>query len=110
VYKPSIRFLECIEDCVLLQMLDMKTRNSALLDLELTNQELLNNIIANIILRYSNHNIVEFKMLLSTLETSSRLKSQLQYTLSPAARDSMGSIHGRVKELMNAGSYSRTAS
>ena len=45
VYKLAIRFLECIEDSVLLQMLDMLTRNSALLDLLLTNQDdLLDNV------------------------------------------------------------------
>ena len=37
VHKLSIRFLECIEDCFLLQMLDMPTRNSALIVLLLTN-------------------------------------------------------------------------
>ncbi|KAK4807115.1 hypothetical protein QYF61_018456 [Mycteria americana] len=76
VHKSSIRFLECIEDCFLLQMLDMLTRNSALLDLLLPNQEdLLDNTTTNGSLGYSNHNIVEFKILLSTLKTSSRTKT-----------------------------------
>jgi len=35
--KPSIRFLKCIEDYFLLQLLDMPTKNSSLLDLPLTN-------------------------------------------------------------------------
>ena len=76
VHKSSIRFLECTEDCFLLQILDMPTRNNALLDLLLANQEdLLDNITTNGSLGYSNHNIVEFKILTSTLKTSSRTKT-----------------------------------
>ena len=73
--KLSITFLECIEDCFLLQMLDMLTRNSALLDLLLTNQQdLLDNITTNGSFGYSDHNIVEFKILPSMLKASSRTK------------------------------------
>ncbi|KAK4831134.1 hypothetical protein QYF61_015437 [Mycteria americana] len=58
------------------KMLDMPTRNSALLDLLLTNREdLLDNITTNGSLGCSGHNIVEFKILLSTLKTSIRTKT-----------------------------------
>ncbi|PKU43586.1 rna-directed dna polymerase from mobile element jockey- hypothetical protein [Limosa lapponica baueri] len=36
-HMSSIKFPECIEDCFLIQMSDMPTRNEALLDLLLTN-------------------------------------------------------------------------
>ncbi|PKU31488.1 rna-directed dna polymerase from mobile element jockey-like [Limosa lapponica baueri] len=56
-------------------MLDMPTRSSALLYLVLANQEdLLDNITTNGSLGYSDHNIVEFKILPNTLKTSSRTK------------------------------------
>lgn len=76
-HKLPIRFLECIEECILLQMLDMLARNSALLDLPLTNCEnLCDNKTTNGSFGYSDHSIVEFKILLSTLKTSSRTKTQ----------------------------------
>ncbi|GAB0209293.1 mitochondrial enolase superfamily member 1 [Grus japonensis] len=69
VQMSSIKFLECIEDCFLIQMLDVPTRNEALLDLLLTNQEnLLCNISVSDSLGCSDHNIVEFGILLSTLK------------------------------------------
>lgn len=71
VGQLSIRFLECIEDCFLLQMLDMLTRNSTLLYLLLTNhKDLLDNITISGSLGYSDHNIVKFKVWLSILKTS----------------------------------------
>ncbi|KAK4806872.1 hypothetical protein QYF61_012593 [Mycteria americana] len=70
VHKSSIRFLEYIEDCFLLQVLDMPTRNGTLLDLLLTNREdLLDNITTNGSLGCRDHNIVEFKILLHMLKT-----------------------------------------
>lgn len=74
--KLSIRFLEYIEDYILLQMLDMLTRTSAFQDLALKNWEgLLDKITTSSSLGYSNHNLVEFKILLNTLKTSSRTKT-----------------------------------
>ena len=55
-HMSSIKFLECIEDCFLIQMLDVPTRNEALLDLLLTS--LLCNISVSDSLGYSDHNIV----------------------------------------------------
>lgn len=37
VYQLSTRFLECIEGCFLIQILDMFTRNSTLIDILLIN-------------------------------------------------------------------------
>lgn len=63
------------EDCFLLQVLDMPTRNSALLDLLLTNRkDILDNVTTNDSLSYSDR-IVEFKILLSTLKTSNRINA-----------------------------------
>ena len=71
----SNKFLECIEDCFLIQMLDVPIRNEALLDLLLTNQEnLLCNISVSDSLGCSDHNIVEFGILLSTLKVSTKTK------------------------------------
>jgi len=71
----SIKFLECIEDCFLTQMLDMPTRNEALLDLPLTNQEkLLYNISVSNSLGCCDHNIVEPRILLISLKISSKTK------------------------------------
>lgn len=74
-HTSSIKFLECIEDCFLTQMLDVPTRNEALLELLLTNQEkVLCNISVNDSLGCSDHNIVEFGILLSILKASAKEK------------------------------------
>jgi len=65
-YMSSIKFLECVEDCFLIQMLDVQTRNEALLDLLLTNQEnLLSNTSVSNSLGCSYHNVLELGILLS---------------------------------------------
>ena len=75
VHKLSIRFLECIEDSFLLQLLDVLTRNNALLDLLPINQDdLLDMKPTNDNPGYSDHNTVGFKILLRTLKTSNRTK------------------------------------
>lgn len=43
-HMSSTKFLECVQDCFLVQMLDVPARNEALLDLQLTNQE---NLLSN---------------------------------------------------------------
>ena len=69
----STKFLECTEDCFPIQMLDAPTRNEALLDSLFTNQEsLLCNISASDSLGCSDHNIVEFGILLSVMKVSSK--------------------------------------
>lgn len=76
MHKLSFRLLESIQDCFLLQMLDIPTRSSTLLDLLLTNQEgLLDNISTSGTFSYSDNHIVGFKIPLSTPKTSSRTKN-----------------------------------
>ncbi|GAB0176922.1 mitochondrial enolase superfamily member 1 [Grus japonensis] len=68
-HMSSIKFLECVEDCFLIQMLDVPTRNEALLDLLLKNEEnLLCNISVSDSLGCSDLNIMEFGILLSMLK------------------------------------------
>lgn len=63
VHKSYLKFLECVEDWFLQEMLDMPTRNSILLDSLLTYWEnLLDNITTNANLSYRDDNIVEFKI------------------------------------------------
>lgn len=76
----SIRFLERIEGCFLLQTLDTPTKGSTLLHLLLTNwewEDFLDNVSTMMTgsLGYSDHKIEEFMILLSTLKTSSRTKT-----------------------------------
>lgn len=74
-HTSSIKCLECIEHCFPRQMLDVPTRNEALLELLLTNQEkLLCNISVNGNRGCSDHNTVEFGILLSILKASAKEK------------------------------------
>lgn len=74
-YTSSIKFLECIEDCFLTQMLDVPTRNEALLELLVTNQEkLLCDVSVNDSLGCSDHNILEFGIVLSILKARTKEK------------------------------------
>lgn len=66
----SIRFLECIEDCFLLQALNVPTRNTELLNLLLANCEDLVKFLTDGGREYSNSNSVGFRIWLSTLKTS----------------------------------------
>lgn len=76
VHEPSIKFLQCVEDHLLLQMLDVMTGSNTLLDLHLTNRrELLHSTTTNVIVGYIRHNIREFKILLSTLKVTSTRSS-----------------------------------
>lgn len=71
----SIRFLECVEVCWLIQMLDVPTQNEALLDLLLTKQKnLLCNTSVSNSLCCSNHNNAEFKMLPKALKVGNETK------------------------------------
>ena len=115
----SIKFLECVEDCFLIQMLDVPTRNEALLDLLLTNQEnLLCNISISDSLGCSDHNIVEFGILLSTLKASTKTKvlDFRRANFIPLRAQLGGILWGfwkllwGMKELTSAGSFSRALS
>ena len=71
----STKFLECIEDCFLIQMLDVPTRKEVLLDLLFTNREsLLCNISVSDSLGCSAHSIVEVGILPSVLKVSSKTR------------------------------------
>ena len=62
--KQPKRFLECMEDSFLTQLVREPTRGSALLDLLLTNREgLVGDVKAGDCLGQSNHRIVEFSIL-----------------------------------------------
>lgn len=83
----------------------------------LTNREdLLGNIGSNGSLGYSDNNVVQFKILLSTLKTSSSTKTldfrraNQNNNLEPRYKGFHGKHPWRRKELVSAGSYSRTAS
>lgn len=76
VNKHSKRFLECIEDNFLMQLLDVLTRSGALLDLLLTNKEdLLRDVTVNGSSGCSDHKITEFEILRGMRKTSSRIKT-----------------------------------
>lgn len=69
----SIKFLECVEDCFLTQMLDVSTRNAILLE-PLKTKKNYWNISVNDSLGCSDHNILEFGILLNILKTSAKEK------------------------------------
>lgn len=76
LHSLPIRFLQVTEDCFLLQMQDIPARNNTLLDLLFTNCDNLLDHIINIGSHgYTNHNMVEFKILQRTLEIRSRIQT-----------------------------------
>jgi len=74
-HMSSIKFLYCAKDCFPIQMLDVPTRNEALLHLLLTNQEnlLCNNSVSDS-LGCGDDNTMEFGILLITLKVSIKTK------------------------------------
>ncbi|GAB0176597.1 hypothetical protein GRJ2_000124900 [Grus japonensis] len=63
-HKQSRRFLECVDDNFLLQVIEEPTRRGAMLDLVLTNKErLVGNVKLKGSLGCSDHEMVEFKIL-----------------------------------------------
>ncbi|PKU28257.1 dtw domain-containing protein 2 [Limosa lapponica baueri] len=69
-HKKSRKFLECIDDNFLLQVMEEPTRKGAMLDLVLTNK---GRLVENIMLKGSDHEMVEFKILRSTRRVHSKL-------------------------------------
>ncbi|XP_051640625.1 uncharacterized protein LOC127469851 [Manacus candei] len=62
--RQSRRFLECIEDNFLLQLVNEPTRDGALLDLLFTNREgLVGDVVVGGRLGHSDHEIIEFSIL-----------------------------------------------
>ncbi|PKU48494.1 rna-directed dna polymerase from mobile element jockey-like [Limosa lapponica baueri] len=72
--KKSKKFLECIDDNFLLQMVEEPMRNGAMLDLVLTNRE---GLVGNVKLKCSfgcrDHEMVEFKILRAARRVRSKL-------------------------------------
>ncbi|GAB0187276.1 hypothetical protein GRJ2_001192900 [Grus japonensis] len=73
-YKQSRRFLGCIDDNFLLQVIEEPTRRGAMLDLILTQEEgLVGNVKLKGSLGCSDHEMVEFKTLREARGAHSKL-------------------------------------
>ena len=73
-HKQSGRFLECVDDNFLLQVVEEPTRRGAMLDLVLTNKEgLVGNVKLKGSLGCSDHEMVEFKILRALRRAHSKL-------------------------------------
>ncbi|KAM9662778.1 uncharacterized protein ACIBXB_015380 [Morphnus guianensis] len=73
-HKQSRRFLECVADIFLLQVMEEPMRRGALLDLVLTNKEgLVENVKLKGSLSCSDHEMVEFKILRAVRRAHSKL-------------------------------------
>ncbi|GAB0186660.1 hypothetical protein GRJ2_001131300 [Grus japonensis] len=72
--KQSRKFLECVNDNFLLQVIEEPTRRGAMLDLVLTNKEgLVRNVKLKGTLGCSDHKMVEFKILRAARRANSKL-------------------------------------
>ncbi|KAK4817455.1 hypothetical protein QYF61_015610 [Mycteria americana] len=73
-HKQSGRFLECVDDDFLLQVIEEPARRGAMLDLLLTNkEELVGNVKLKGSLGCSDHEMVEFKILRAPRRVHSKL-------------------------------------
>ncbi|PKU27650.1 glycerol kinase [Limosa lapponica baueri] len=73
-HRKSRKFLECVDDNFLLQMVEEPMRKGAMLDLVLTNKEgLVGNVKLKGILGCSDHEMVEFKILRAARRVRSKL-------------------------------------
>ncbi|GAB0179072.1 hypothetical protein GRJ2_000372500 [Grus japonensis] len=73
-YKQSRRFLECVDDNFLLQVIENSKRKGAMLDLVLTNKEgLVGNVKLKGSLGCNDHEMVEFKILRAVRRAHSKL-------------------------------------
>ncbi|PKU38005.1 rna-directed dna polymerase from mobile element jockey-like [Limosa lapponica baueri] len=61
--EQSRRFLECVEDNFLTQLVKKQTRESALLDLLLVNRGLVGDVKVGVHLGHSDHEMIEFSIL-----------------------------------------------
>ncbi|GAB0179159.1 hypothetical protein GRJ2_000381200 [Grus japonensis] len=72
--KQSMKFLECVRDNFLLQVIEEPTRRGAMLDLILTNKEgLVGNVKLKGSLGCSDHEMVEFRILRAVRRVRSKL-------------------------------------
>ncbi|GAB0205450.1 hypothetical protein GRJ2_003010600 [Grus japonensis] len=73
-HKQSRRFLECVDDNFLLQVIEEPTRRGAMLDLLLTNKEgLVGDVKLKGSLGCSDHKMMEFKILRAARKACSKL-------------------------------------
>ncbi|GAB0194032.1 hypothetical protein GRJ2_001868500 [Grus japonensis] len=73
-HKQSRKFLECVDDNFLLQVIEKPTRRGAMLDLVLTNKEgLVGDVKLKASLGCSDHEMVEFKILRAARRAHSKL-------------------------------------
>ncbi|GAB0205489.1 hypothetical protein GRJ2_003014500 [Grus japonensis] len=73
-HKQSRRFLECIDDKFVLEVIEESTRRGAMLDLLLTNKEgLVGDVKLKGSLGCSDHKMVEFRILRATRRVHSKL-------------------------------------
>ena len=73
-HKQSRRFLDCVEDNLLLQVIEEPTRRGAMLDLVLTNREgLVGNVMLQGSLVCNDHEMVEFGILRTVRRARSKL-------------------------------------
>ncbi|GAB0190424.1 hypothetical protein GRJ2_001507700 [Grus japonensis] len=85
-HKQSRKFLECVDDNFLLQVIEEPTRRSAMLDLIFTNKEgLVGDIKLKGSLGYSDHEMVEFRILRAARRACSKLTT-LEFRILRAAR------------------------
>jgi len=81
-HKQSRRFLECNDDNFILQGTEDPTRRGAMLDPALTSTEvLMENVKIKSSLGYSDHEIVEFKILRAARRAHSKLTTSGEKTL-----------------------------
>ena len=72
-HKQSRRFLECIDDNFLLQVIEEPTRRGALLGLILTNKGLIGDLKIKGNFSCSNHEMVKFRILTGRKKVKSKL-------------------------------------
>ncbi|GAB0204964.1 hypothetical protein GRJ2_002962000 [Grus japonensis] len=90
-HKQSRKFLECVDDNFLLQVIEEPTRRGAMLDLVLTNKEgLVGDVKLKGSLGCSDHEMVEFKI----LRAARRVRSKLDFRTADFGlfRDLLGRI------------------
>lgn len=85
-HKQSMRFLECVDDNVLLKAMEETMRRGSMQDLILTNKRAGRNVKPKCSLGCSDHEIVEFNI----------LRMQGQHATSSAAGSSSALLWGSV--------------
>jgi len=75
-HKQSRRFLDCVDDNLLLQETELRTRRGATLNLVLTNkEELVGNVKLKDSTSFSDHTMVQFKIFRAARRAHSKLNT-----------------------------------